>query len=40
MAVSVHYLVVPRILKVLVVPLLTAINILVGIFGGYFVGIC
>ena len=36
----VHYLVVPRILAgVLVVPLLTAINILVGIFGGYFVGV-
>ncbi len=37
---SVHYLVVPRIWAgVLVVPLLTAINILVGIIGGYFVGV-
>jgi phospholipid/cholesterol/gamma-HCH transport system permease protein len=36
----VQYLVVPRIWAgVLVVPLLTAINILVGIFGGYFVGV-
>ena len=36
----VQYLVVPRILAgVLVVPLLTAINILVGIIGGYFVGV-
>lgn len=36
----VHYLVVPRIWAgVLVVPLLTAINILVGIIGGYFVGV-
>jgi phospholipid/cholesterol/gamma-HCH transport system permease protein len=36
----VHYLVVPRIWAgVLMVPLLTAINILVGILGGYFVGV-
>ncbi len=36
----IHYLVVPRIWAgVLMVPLLTAINILVGIFGGYFVGV-
>ncbi len=36
----VQYLVVPRIWAgVLVVPLLTAINILVGIIGGYFVGV-
>ncbi len=36
----VHYLVVPRIWAgVLMMPLLTAINILVGIIGGYFVGV-
>ena len=36
----IHYLVVPRIWAgVLMVPLLTAINILVGIVGGYFVGV-
>jgi phospholipid/cholesterol/gamma-HCH transport system permease protein len=36
----IHYLVVPRIWSgILVVPLLTAVNILVGIVGGYFVGV-
>jgi phospholipid/cholesterol/gamma-HCH transport system permease protein len=41
MAISpIQYLIVPRIWAgVLVVPLLTAINILVGILGGYFVGV-
>ena len=36
----IHYLVVPRIWAgILMVPLLTAINILVGVIGGYFVGV-
>ena len=36
----IHYLVVPRIWSgILMVPLLTAVNILVGIVGGYFVGV-
>ena len=36
----VQYLVVPRLWAgILMVPLLTAVNILVGIFGGYFVGV-
>ncbi len=36
----IQYLVVPRIWAgILMLPLLTAINILVGIFGGYFVGV-
>ena len=36
----IHYLVVPRIWSgILMVPLLTAVNILVGIIGGYFVGV-
>ena len=36
----IHYLVVPRIWAgILMLPLLTAINILVGVIGGYFVGV-